>query len=204
MKRTWIKRACATLLAVCLAAGIFSQAIQVNTLQVEAAAKVTDSQLNKKVKSVIKKSKVKKSDDNEVKLKKLFKYVENKYKYSRSSLAAAGSYKGWQKDYAYEMYKKKKGTCYHDAAAFAYLAKAATGYPVKVAIGKTNGFSKQRVQPHSWVEIKIDGKWYVCDTSLDRYIKSQTGESGTYFLAKKSSVKKVYNKFKNTTYVTIK
>lgn len=65
--------------------------------------------------------KTKSSDSAKKKLKKLFKYTEKMYGYKR--VTGFQAYSGWQKDYALEMYKEKSGSCYHFAAAYAFLAK---------------------------------------------------------------------------------
>ena len=55
------------------------------------------------------------------------------------------------------MYTEKKGSCYHFAAAYAFLAEKATGYKVRIGVGKTNGFSGD-LQNHAWTEVKINSK----------------------------------------------
>lgn len=65
--------------------------------------------------------------------------------------------------YAKKMLTSKKGSCYHYAAAYAFMAKRATGYPVRVCYGKSNFLNKGNKQPHGWVEIKIGKTWYVYD-----------------------------------------
>lgn len=196
MKTKMMKRVYALLLAVCLAAGSFFASAQMTTMTVEAASS-TDKALKKKVTAIVEK-KVKKDDKKKVKLEKLFKYVEKNYNYGRMTKAAG--YKGWEKDFALEMCKKKKGSCYHFAAAYAFLAKEATGYTVRVAIGQTNGFSG-KLQPHSWTEVKIGKKWYICDTNMDKYAEDS---SGVYFLKDRTKMKKTYNNYKGTKYVTVK
>lgn len=139
-------------------------------------------------------SKVKPSDSEKRKLKKLFKYVENTYDYKRTMDFKA--YDGWEKDYALEMYSSKKGSCYHFAAAYAFLAKKATGYQVRIGVGKTDGFSGT-LQSHAWTEVKINSKWFICDTNMDKYAEKS---SGKYFLKKRNGLKKVYNNFKGVQY----
>lgn len=138
--------------------------------------------------------KTKSSDSKKKKLKKLFKYAEKTYDYKR--VTGFEAYSGWEKDYALQMYKEKKGSCYHFAAAYAFLAKQATGYEVRIGIGKTNGFSG-KLQNHAWTEIKIGSKWYICDTNLDKFAADS---SLKYFLKKRGKLKKVYNDFKDVQY----
>ena len=140
--------------------------------------------------------KVNSSDSAKMKLKKLFKYAENTYDYKR--VMGFDTYNGWEKDYALETYSDKKGSCYHFAAAYAFLAKKATGYKVRIGVGKTNGFSGA-LQGHAWTEIKIDSKWYICDTNMDKYAEKS---SGKYFLKRRKNLKKVYDDFNDVEYFT--
>ncbi len=103
----------------------------------------------------------------EVELKALFQYVEDEYSYERK--VGFEPYDGWQEDYAAEMLSDMAGSCYHYAALYAFLAKEATDYEVRICTGTTDGFSATSWQPHAWTEIEIDGKWYVFDTNLDKY-----------------------------------
>ncbi|MCI8646428.1 MAG: transglutaminase domain-containing protein [Firmicutes bacterium] len=191
--KTIAKKSCALLVAVCL---MLCTILQAGTVTASAASS-SDKALKTKVTQIVNK-KVDKKDTKEEKLEKLFTYVEKNYKYGRPT-KAAGS-KGWEKTFAMEMYKKKKGSCYHFAAAYAFLAQKATGYKVRVAIGKTNGFSG-KLQDHSWVELKIGKKWFICDPNMDKFAEDS---SGKYFLKERSKLKKTYNKFKKVKYTTIK
>lgn len=161
------------------------------------AASSVDKKLKKQVNSIVKK-KVKAKDTKEAKLEKLFKYTEKTYRYGRAYGFKAK--KGWEKSYASEMFSKKKGSCYHFAAAYAFLAKKATGYTIRIGVGKTNGFN-QGYQDHAWVEIKIKGKWYICDPNMDKFAEKS---SGKYFLQPRNDLKKVYKKFKGAKYYTVK
>lgn len=105
--------------------------------------------------------------DPEVRLKALFRYVEEEYSYTRKMGFEA--YSGWQEDYAYEMLSEMSGSCYHYAALYGFLAKEAADCDVRICIGTTDGFSASSWQPHAWTEVKLDGKWYVFDTNLDKY-----------------------------------
>lgn len=187
------KRICAIAIALCFLLGAVLQ----GTAATVSAASSTDKALKKKVTQIVDKT-VDKKDTKEEKLEKLFTYTEDTYKYGRPTKAAGT--KGWEKEFALEMYKKKKGSCYHFAAAYAFLAKKASGYTVRVAMGKTNGFSGN-LQDHSWVEVKIGKKWYICDPNMDKFAEDS---SGKYFLKERSKLKKTYNKFKNVKYVTVK
>ena len=127
---------------------------------------VKKSDLEKKAERIVN-AKVKKGSSKEAALKTLFQYVEKTCSYSRA--VGFQPVSGWEKTYALDMLRTKRGSCYHFAAAYGFLAKKATGYPVRVCIGTTNGFNKSRWQPHGWCEIKIKGKWYVFDPNMDKF-----------------------------------
>lgn len=152
--------------------------------------------LTSKTEKIVKKS-TKPSDSEKKKLKKLFNHVEKKYGYKR--VTGFEAYNGWAGDYALEIYTEKKGSCYHFAAAYAFLAEKATGYKVRIGVGKTNGFSGE-LQNHAWTEVKINSKWYICDTNMDKYAESS---SGKYFLKSRNKLKKVYNNYKGVKYFLI-
>jgi hypothetical protein len=141
---------------------------------------------------------VKSKDSKKTKMEKLFKYAEKTYGYKRVKNFSADT--GWAKKYAQEMYKNKKGSCYHDAAAYAFLVKKATGYTVRVGVGKTNGFNKKVLQAHAWVEVKVGSTWYICDTNLDRNVAKSKLK---YFYKSRNTLKKTYNNFKDVKYFTI-
>lgn len=188
MKNLW-KRAAALVLAVCLCLAGFTETAQ-------AAKKSVAEKLDEKAAAIIEKNTDEEDTDKE-KLNKLFGYVEDECGYERK--VGFEDYSGWEKDYAYEMLKKKKGSCYHFAAAYAYLAAKATDYKVRIGVGQTNGFSGE-LQPHAWVEVKIKSTWYVCDPNMDKFAEDS---SGKYYLKKRSKLKKTYNSYKDAKYVTV-
>lgn len=180
------KRIAVLLLAFCMMAGTFSSAVM-------AASKSAAQQLNEKVTQIVD-QKVKSSDSAKKKLKKLFTYIEKQYDYGRK--VGFEAYSGWEKDYALEMFEQKKGSCYHYAAAYAFLAKKATGCNVRIGVGQANGFSGS-MQPHAWVEVEMNSKWYICDPNMDKYAADS---SKKYCLKKRNSLKSTYNNFKDTKY----
>lgn len=188
MKKTgnYLKRLAVFVLAVCMAAGVLAQAAQ---------AASAGGDLKEKAAKIVEKQ-VKSDDSAKKKLKKLFAYMQKEYGYARKTGFEA--YSGWEKDYALEMFEDEKGSCYHYAAAYAFLANKATGYQTRIGIGQTNGFSGD-LQKHAWVEIRISGKWYICDPNMDKYAAES---SGKYYLKKRNNLKSVYNKFKDTKYYT--
>ena len=177
LKNKIIKRDFALLLVVCLAAGALTMLAPSASLTAQAASK-SSKKLEKTVTNIISKQTSKK-DSKKTRLKKLFKYSENTYEYGRAMGFKAK--KGWEKTFASEMYKN--------------------GYKTRIAIGKTNGFNKSRVQPHAWAEIKIGSSWYICDPNMDKFAAKS---SGKYFLKKRNKLKKTYNNFKEVKYTTVK
>lgn len=164
-----------------------------------AEAASVSKTLTKNVNQVLKKQ-VKTKDSKKTKLKKLFKYLEKEYGYARK--IGFKNTKDWAKEYAVEMFQKKRGSCYHFAAVYAFLAKKATNYPVRIGIGWTKGFGNAN-QPHAWTEIKIKNKWYICDPNMDKFAAKSKLK---YFLKSRNNqqIKKTYYNFKKTTYVTVK
>jgi len=182
--RNNFKKIVSLLLAVCMITIALTQtatAASAGTKLDEAVTKIVDKQ-------------VKSKDSAKKKLKKLFTYVQKEYDYGRKTGFEA--YDGWEKDYALEMFEYKKGSCYHYSAAYAFLAKKATGYSVRIGVGQTDGFSGN-LQKHAWAEVKIGGKWYICDPNMDKYAADC---SNKYCLKKRNNLKNTYDKFKDTTY----
>ncbi|MBR3149245.1 MAG: hypothetical protein IKF64_03665 [Eubacterium sp.] len=86
-----------------------------------------------------------------VKLRKCYDYILKNYKY-RGSLKFNHT-KNWEEDYAYFMYTKKHGSCYHFGATFAFAANAC-GYKKCYAVSSGG---------HGWAQ--VDGK--VTDVSWE-------------------------------------
>ncbi|MCX4304113.1 MAG: transglutaminase-like domain-containing protein [Clostridia bacterium] len=176
-------------LVISIVAACFSPAI--------TYAKVLDNtSLDKHVEKIVN-NKVKLSGNVKKKLRKLFNYIEKNYNYIRTT--DFKTYDGWAGDYALDMYSCKKGSCYHFAAAYAFLAKKVSKYKVRIVVGKTNGFTEV-LQDHAWVEIKINSRWYICDPNMDKYAEKS---SGKYFLKKRNDLKKTYDNFENVKYFNL-
>lgn len=178
------KKILAAALVFCVMAASFTQA---------AKAAPSGSKLEETATQIVA-SETKTDDNAKTKLKKLFTYMQKEYGYARKT--GFDAYSGWEKDYAQEMFEDKKGSCYHYAAAYAFLAKKAAGCSVRIGVGQTDGFSG-KLQKHAWAEVKLNGKWYICDPNMDKYAADS---SGKYCLKKRSSLKNTYNKFKDAKY----
>ena len=175
-------------------AGILAAAVVCGNVTAPAVmAQAAGSSLEKSAEKIVKKV-VKNEADQKKQLKKLFQYVEKNYGYARA--VGFQSTKGWEKTYAAEMIRKKNGSCYHYAALYACLAKKATGLPVRICIGTTNGFNASRWQPHAWCEVKVGKTWYVCDANMDKFA---AGSKGKYFMKSIKSMKKTYKTGKRVT-----
>ncbi|MDO4340420.1 MAG: transglutaminase domain-containing protein [Eubacteriales bacterium] len=144
-----------------------------NSKGILTKSKTIDKALVTRMDKVIKGQKITDNTADKTALKKLFIYVQTKCNYSRVMGFKAA--KNWEYEFASEMLTKKKGSCYHYAAAFAFLAKRATGLPTRICWGTSNAFNTKVWQPHAWVEIKINGKWYTYDPNAARYSKLRKG-----------------------------
>lgn len=181
---TKFQKIMAAALVLCMMAASLTQAVKAASSKSrleETAAQIVDTE-------------TKPGDSAKKKLKKLSAYMQKEYGYARKT--GFDAYSGWEKDYALEMFEDKKGSCYHYAAAYAFLAKKAAGCSVRIGVGQTDGFSG-KLQKHAWAEVKIGGKWYICDPNMDKYAADA---SAKYCLKKRSSLKNTYNKFKDAKY----
>lgn len=156
-------------------------------------SKTVNASLMKKADSVIKGQKISTSLTTDAQkkaaLKKLYDHMKN-YKYGR----IMGQFgKGKSLGYAQQTMLTGKGNCYGYAAAFAVLAKRATGLPVRVCWGTSTAFNKNRAQLHGWTEIKLGNTWYVFDTNAAAYSKRKDVK---WYMQKASStaMKNVYKK----------
>ena len=173
------------------AADVVPQAVTIEAVSAQAAKpgkNLKDKDLAKSLDKVIKAQKFTKKTTDKQKLQKLFNYTKKAYKFAR--YRGVPSEKGWDGKFAKEMLYIKEGSCYHDAAAFAYLARRVTGLPVRICIGTSNLYNISRWQNHGWVEIKVKGKWYTFDTNGNRYSKRKDVK---WFMQKHASMEgKVY------------
>ena len=184
MKRNMAEKLTASILAAVLTFGMMAPQ---TAMTAEAAAKST---LEKDVQKLVKKSKAKKEKTQKKKLKKLFQYVEKNYGYARA--IGFKNSRGWEKTFTAEMIKNKKGSCYHFAALYAFLAKE-SGVEARICLGRTNGFNKARWQDHAWCEVKVGKKWYICDPNMDKFAANSKGK---YFMKTVSSMKSTFKKSK--------
>ena len=152
-------------------------------------SKKMDKKLLHEMDKVIKKQKITSSTSNKDALKKLFNYCSGSdFGYARA-IGFKGQ-KGWEYNYAKQMLLSKKGSCYHYSAVFAFLAKRATGCPVRICWGKSNAFNTAKWQYHAWVEIKLGNTWYTYDPNAAKYSSLRKGK---WYQQKRSAMEgKIY------------
>jgi len=124
--------------------------------------RVTDPQIRMAVSFVDKHTKP--SWPKDKKLKACYEYLWKVCRYERAYDKVALEK---MPDYASYMLKTGKGNCYRGSAAFAYTARV-LGYDSRVGVGGVSS-RNTALSPHGWTEIKIKGKWYMCDISMQRY-----------------------------------
>ena len=100
-------------------------------------------------------------------LRKLYLYVRDHYAYLKRNLHEIGE-TGWEIDEALTMFQTGQGNCYNFTAAFWALARG-VGYD---AICVSGLVGKGR-DPHSWMEVKIDGVQYIFDVETEMSIRLQ-------------------------------
>jgi transglutaminase-like putative cysteine protease len=94
-------------------------------------------------------------------LRKVYDYVRDHYLYLKRNLYEIGA-TGWEIDEALTMFRTSKGNCYNFTAAFWALARG-VGYDAVCYSGLV-GVDRN---PHSWVEITIDGTPYIFDVETE-------------------------------------
>ena len=120
------------------------------------------------------------------------KIIKAKKNYGYARAIGFKNSRGWEKTFTAEMIKNKKGSCYHFAALYAFLAKE-SGVEARICLGRTNGFNKARWQDHAWCEVKVGKKWYICDPNMDKFAANSKGK---YFMKTVSSMKSTFKKSK--------
>lgn len=168
-----------------------------DTQGVYKKSKAIDGTLVKTMDKIIKSQKITSKTKDSAALKSLFEYVRKNGGYQR--VMGFQGQSGWEYDFAKQMLETNQGSCYHYAAAFAFLAKRATGLPVRICWGTSNAFNTARWQPHAWVEIKIGKVWYTYDANAAKYSSLRKGK---WYHQKRSAMEgKIY---KTVKYVEVK
>lgn len=171
--------------------------------------------LDKLVQKVLKKY-IKEDMSTYEKVKACYDYLINNMSYS-SNIFNASAYNeimnasynsSWDKKiiyYAYSALNNKKDSCYGYSSAFVVLTRA-IGLDSYVMQGKTV-LAKGGYGNHWWVNIKIDGKYYVFDPNVEddiakgktiyyyRFCKLDTEVPGKYIYANKEEDVNQFNHF---------
>lgn len=137
-------------------------------------SKKIDASLVKSMDKIIKDVGITDKTSKKTALKKLFDFVQKNYEYATTK-GFKGA-KGWEYTFAKEMFTKRRGSCYHYAAAFGFLAKRVTGYPVRICWGKAKILNNTKWQYHGWVEIKIGNTWYTYDPNAAKFSNFRKGQ----------------------------
>lgn len=127
---------------------------------VRAGVHSGNKKLDAAVAKVLSKKSIKSQKTALGKLRAAFNYVA-KYPYIRTYDSPKGN---WSPSYALQMYKNHGGNCFRYAALFCWLARG-LGYDAKAVTGVVPSRARGWA-PHGWVEIKLDGRTYICDSEM--------------------------------------
>lgn len=116
------------------------------------------------------------------KLRALFNYTVNNYKYLARPIVSKGA-TGWEPDYALSFLKTGKGNCFSFAAAYCLMCQE-LGLPAYTVVGA----SGEAGSPHGWVEIVMDGTLYMFDPELQWYYNNKTSQKVDLFKMQPSQV----------------
>ena len=97
----------------------------------------------------------------EQQLRAVYDHVRDRYLYLKRNLYEVGEL-GWEIEEALTMFSTGKGNCYNFTAAFWALTRG-IGYESVCLSGLVGGGR----DPHSWVEIPIDGTLYIFDPETE-------------------------------------
>lgn len=184
-----------------LAACILILCMILTAIPVQAATtSKADSALKTAVNKVVKTCKITSSTSKTTALKKVCDYV-SKGTYGRAPLGfKPDTQKNWGIDFAKQLLndKKRQGSCYHYAAASAFLAKKVSKYPVRIGYGRAKIYS-DNWQNHAWIEVKIGKTWYIYDANANQFAKKRVGK---WYKQKRTSMAKIYD-LKTAKYINV-
>ena len=116
------------------------------------------------------------------KLRALFNYTVNNYRYLSRPLVRKGAV-DWEPGYALWFLQNGRGNCFSFAAAYCLLCRE-LGLPAYTVVGA----SGRPDAPHGWVEIVIDGVVYMFDPELQWYYNNRTTAKVDLFKMQPSKV----------------
>lgn len=143
----------------------------VYTVSVKSSSKCSSSylknekKLNNSIDSIISSLKLN-GKSTYKKIKAIYNYVTSHVKYDKSHTYY----------FANEALAKKKATCQGYALLFYRLCRE-SGVPCRIATGTANGTK------HAWNIVKLNGKWYQCDSCWDA---GKSSDHWSYFLKGRS------------------
>ncbi|MGN0072823.1 MAG: transglutaminase-like domain-containing protein [Coriobacteriales bacterium] len=103
------------------------------------------------------------------KLKSLNSYMKKSFGYKASSERPKTISAAKAKTYAGKLCSNGKGSCVEWASLYAVAAKSATKCPVRIVSGTVAGYNDTY---HCWVEVRVGGKWLVCDPLQEQAMKN--------------------------------
>lgn len=109
------------------------------------------------------------------KLRALFDYIVNNYRYLARPNVSKGTI-GWEPEYALYFLQNGKGNCFCYAAAYCLLCRE-LGLPAYTWVGASGSANS----PHGWVEIPLDGTTYMFDPELQWYYNNRTSRRVNLF-----------------------
>lgn len=101
------------------------------------------------------------------KLRAAYDYVRDSFTYLRRNAYEIGA-TGWALEEARTMFSTGMGNCYCYAAVFYCLARQ-LGFDAEIY----SGAAGQRTTAHSWVEITLEGRTYLCDPEREMAARSR-------------------------------
>lgn len=142
--------------------GYFRRDTMVGTLYFDRTCRYTsgDESLDKYVADIIDEQ-IGSRMSREDMLRKMYEFVRDRYLYLKRSLYDIGE-TGWEIPEALVMFQTGKGNCYNFSGAFWALARG-IGYDAVCY----SGLVGVHRDPHSWVEIEINGVPYIFDPETE-------------------------------------
>lgn len=150
--------------------GTMARNVTMGNLQIDADGKMSyippepeETPLQAVVRGILKQI-VTEDMEPEEKIRACYRYLIDHTVYERFYEAPSGEWT-WTRDYAEYVLTTGQGNCYRYASGLAYLVKE-LGFDVKVITGEVKA-RRGGTTPHSWVEILLDGEWFIFDCELE-------------------------------------
>ncbi len=155
--------------------------------------KAIDSDLVTRMDALIKGQKITAKTANKTAIKKLYNLVKTSYGYGNAvGFKPESAEKGWENTFAKAFLEGSGASCYHYASGLAFLIRRATGLDVRIGYGDAEIYTKGKTQPHGWVEVKLNGKWYTYDPLVEKYSSNRKGLNFKLYQLKSATAQKYY------------